>query len=142
MDTDAHWYEQAMYILWQQGVRTVMSLELGDPPNISNYSTVFESGLYYSDGTPKPIAQAYRFPFVVQRHGTTRVEVWGRSPQAGQMKIQRRGHGHWTVVRTLPVGRWQVFSIELASTGNATWRASVGSLRSLSWTQGASYTRS
>lgn len=138
--TDARWYEQAMYVLWRQGVRTVMSLELGDPPNISNQSTVFESGLYYSDGKPKPIAKAYRFPFVVHTLGAGRVEIWGRSPQAGKLEIQRREKGSWQVIRTLRVDQWQVFSIALAFSGNATWRASVGSLRSLSWTQGR-YTR-
>ena len=138
--TDARWYEQSMYVLWRQGVRTVMSLELGDPPNISNQSTVFESGLYYSDGKPKSIAQAYRFPFVVHGLGSGRVELWGRSPQAGQLTISRRQNGHWKVMRTLRVGHWQVFSIGLTAPGNATWRAAVGSLRSLSWTQGA-YTR-
>jgi hypothetical protein len=134
---DAHWYEQAMYVLWHQGVHTVMSLELGDPPNISNYSTVFESGLYYSNGKAKPIAHAFRFPFVIHGVGHSQVEAWGRAPQAGRLKISRREHGHWAVIRTIRVKHWQVFSVLLSFRGNATWRASVGSAHSLGWTQGA-----
>jgi hypothetical protein len=140
VQTDARWYEQAMYVLWRQGVNTVMSLEIADPGHIANFSNVFESGLYYHSGKAKPIAAAYRFPFVIQRQGHGKIDAWGRAPQAGRLTIQRRAGGHWKSIRTLSVRHWQVFSVSLAFRGNATWRGVLASHPSLTWTQGA-YTR-
>jgi hypothetical protein len=140
MMTDAHWYELAFYLLWNQGVRVIMPLEIGDPGLFRGAPAVLQSGLFFHTGKPKPIAKAYKFPFVVTSLSKRRVRAWGRSPLAGRLAIEVHQGKRWHVVRTLKVRRWQVFASALAHRGNSTWRARVGSQVSLTWTQGA-YTR-
>jgi hypothetical protein len=137
VQTAAHWYEEAFYELWTQGVGTVMPLEIGDPPPAPSDPFEFESGLYYQNGTAKPVATAYRFPFVVMPFGRHRVRVWGRSPLRGTVRAEVLQHGSWHVMRSLSAGRWGVFAASLDFGGHASWRAQVGSQTSLTWTQGA-----
>lgn len=134
---DARWYEQAFYVLWRQGVDTILPLEIADPSDIADYRAVFESGIYYADGRPKPIAQAYRFPFVTQRLSRASVRAWGRAPQAGRLAIQVRARGgRWRTLKRLAVGDRQVFLASLALRGRALLRAVDGSQVSLTWRQG------
>jgi len=133
---DAHWFEQAMYVLWGQGVDTVMPLEIGDPAPGGDYSSVFESGLYYNNGRAKPIAQAFRFPFVTTRLNRSRVRAWGRAARAGQLRIEALRSRRWMTIRRLAVGPGEVFQMTLRLRGRATLRAQIGSQVSLLWTQG------
>ena len=74
----ARWYEQAMYVLWRQGVSTVLWLQIVDSPPIPNYGSTYQAGIYYLNGQPKPSATAFRFPFVTRRLNHSHVQVWGR----------------------------------------------------------------
>jgi hypothetical protein len=131
----ARWYEQAMYLLWRQGVDTIMFLEIRDAiPNAAGPGP--DGGLYFGDGRPKPAATAFRFPFVTQRVAPGRVLVWGRSPGAGRLRIERLTGGRWRVVEAVPVRRWQVFLRTVALRGAAMLRGQVGGQSSLSWGQG------
>lgn len=134
---DARWLEQAMYVLWAQGVNVILPLEIGDPPPIPNYSSVFESGLYYLNGQPKPLAEAYRFPFVTRRTSRDRVIAWGRAPQAGELSLERLQAGRWRTIRRFAAGAGHVFDVTIPLVGRATLRAGVGSEVSLTWVQGA-----
>jgi hypothetical protein len=137
LDTVAHWYEQAFYELWGQGVDTIMPLELADPPPVPGNVTEYQSGLFFQNGQPKPVATAYRFPFVVAALGHNRVQAWGRAPQGGSLRVETLRHGHWQVMKTISVRPSQVFSTVLSSPAQATWRATIGSQASLAWTLGA-----
>jgi hypothetical protein len=134
LDTQARWYEQAIYELWRQGVNTVLFFLIRDS-DIPNFQAT--AGLYYLDGTPKPAATAFRFPFVTQRLGTDRVQLWGRSPLSGKLRIERLDGGAWTVIQTLAVRRNGLFVGAIALQGAATLRAQVGGQTSLPWAQGA-----
>lgn len=137
LEQDARWIEQAMYVLWRQGADTMLLLEIGDPPPIPNLESVFESGIYYLNGDPKPGVTAFRFPFVAQRLGGVRVEAWGRAPAAGGLTIQRLARGRWRTIRRLRVRARQLFDTTLSISGQARLRAQVGSDTSLVWTQGS-----
>jgi hypothetical protein len=137
----ARWYEQSLYVLWRQGVHTVLFLELADPSTGSNPSAVFESGLYYCPcyrrGAPaKPAATAFRFPFITQRQSAGRLQAWGRAPAAGQLEIQVLRARRWETIRTLAASRGQVFQATLALAGRAILRARLGSDASVNWPQG------
>jgi hypothetical protein len=132
---DARWYEQAFYVLWEQGVGAILPLEIGDPPANGNYASVFESGLYYSDGRPKPIARAFRFPFITARVGGGAVRAWGRAPQAGRLAIEVRRGRRWIVIRRLSMRREEVFATRLPISAPAELRALVGAQASLTWHQ-------
>ncbi len=67
VQTQARWYEQSMYVLWREGVDTILFYAIVDAPPIPNYASTYQAGIYYLDGQPKPSATAFRFPFVTQR---------------------------------------------------------------------------
>jgi hypothetical protein len=128
----ARWYEQALYVLWRQGVDTVLFLSIRDP-----VSSPPQGGLYFLNGQPKPAARAFRFPFVTQRLDRGRIVLWGRAPRAGTLRVERLIRHRWTVIQRLRVRTHQVFLRTITSRGAATLRAHVGDQTSLPWTQGA-----
>jgi hypothetical protein len=127
----ARWLEQALYVLWRQGVDTVLWLQIADSPPIPDYAST------YLGGDPKPAAQAFRFPLVTRRLNRGHVQVWGRAPDRGTVLIEVRRSAGWTLARTLRVGEGEVFQTTIAARGRASFRAQVGTQTSLVWTQGA-----
>jgi hypothetical protein len=131
----ARWLEQALYVLWSEGVSTVLWLQISDQTTRIT-PTALEVGLYFADGRAKPAATAYRFPFVTTREGrSARILAWGRAPAAGRVLIEARTATRWTVVGRVVVRPFQVFSLPLRSPGRATLRAQIGTLASLPWDQ-------
>ena len=135
--TQAHWLEQSLYVLWRQGVDTVMWYQLIDAPPIPDYASTYQAGIYYLSGAPKPSAIAFRFPFVTQRLSHRRIRAWGRAPVAGNAQLEILRSGHWTTLRHMAVRARGIFQATLNVSGRATLRAQIGSQISLSWTQGA-----
>ena len=99
----ARWLEQSLYVLWRQGVDTVLWLQIVDSPPVPSYGTTYQAGLYYLDGTAKPAAQAFRFPFVTRRLNRGKVQAWGRAPRGGGLVIEQQRRGRWVVLRRLRV---------------------------------------
>ena len=133
----AHWLEQSLFVLWGQGVDTVLWYQLVDAPPIPNYASTYQAGLYYLNGSAKPSAQAFRFPFVTKRLDRRQVEAWGRAPTSGKLAIEVLRGGRWKVVRRLSVRADQVFLPTLAIRGAHVFRAQLGAQTSLTWNQGA-----
>jgi hypothetical protein len=134
----ARWYEQAMYVLWRQGVDAVLLLQLVDAsPPIPKGSTAEQSGLFFASGGAKPSATAFQFPFVTDRLDRRHVRVWGRSPSGGRLVIERQSGGTWRTLATLSAGARGVFVKTIALRGAAVLRARIGSQASLSWSQSA-----
>ena len=131
----AHWLEQSFYVLWRQGVDTVLWLQIVDSPPIPNYGSTYQAGLYYLDGTAKPAAQAFRFPFVTRRLNAGQIQAWGRSPAKGKVAIEELRGTRWVLLRRLSVLADQVFTTTLRVPGSATLRAQLGAQTSLPWTQ-------
>jgi hypothetical protein len=130
----ARWLEQALYLLWNQGVSTIMWLQLVDAPPIPNYASTYQGGLYFLNGRSKPALTAYRFPFVTTDLGHGEIRAWGRAPAGGTLSIERRSSGgRWTVIRRLQARPQQVFDVTLKRTGPASLRAAVAGSTSLSW---------
>jgi hypothetical protein len=136
--TQARYVELAEYLLWKQGVSTVMSASIRDAPSSPRSPQVFDwSGMYFYSGTPKPAATAFLFPFVAQRRAAGSVELWGRAPDAGVLQISRQlPTGNWILVAQFPVQARQVFVTNLPLKGPAVLRATVGSSTSLPWREG------
>lgn len=112
----ARWLEQTLYLLWKQGVSTVLWYLIGDAPPTPSYATTYQSGTYLLDGKPKPSATAFRFPFVVASAARSErqpragakasVLLWGRSPDGkATVSVQQRNGGRWqTIVAAKPNG--------------------------------------
>lgn len=137
IEQQARWYEQAMYVLWRQGVDTVLWLQIVDAPPIPNYASTYQSGLFYLDGSPKPSATAIRFPFVTDRIDSSHVQAWGRAPTGGVLTLEVQRAGQWAVIARLRVRTHEVFFTKLPLRGAAVLRAQIGGQTSLTWSQGA-----
>jgi hypothetical protein len=134
VQTQARWLEQAMFILWRQGVSNVLWFQIRDSPQALPHAV---GGLYYLGGRAKPAATSFRFPFVTNRLTRSRVQAWGRSPATGPVTIELRRSGRWVAVSQLALRAGQVFSTTLPLTGSAVLRARTATYTSLTWTQGA-----
>jgi hypothetical protein len=132
----ARWIEQALYLAWRDGASAVVNLLVRDTAE-GGQSTLdgSGSGIYRFDGQPKPSAVAFRFPLVADRLGGGALRVWGKSPAAGKLVIQRRGHGRWVAARKLNVGAGAVFAVRLGLRGKQRLRARVAGVTSLVWKQ-------
>ena len=131
----ARWLEQSFYVLWSQGVSTILWLQIVDSPPIPSYATTYQAGLYYLSGAAKPAAQSFRFPFVTKRVDSGHVYAWGRAPAIGWVSIEILRRGRWVVLHRQRVATNQLFWSALAVRGNAVFRAQLGSQTSLAWTQ-------
>lgn len=134
--THARWLEQAFYILWKQGVSRITWFRIVDQPPGPSYGRTNQSGVFLTDGTPKPAATAFRFPFVAERQGRREVRLWGRAPESGTLVISRRARGRWVTLKRLRVRRHEVFDRRTTLVGNVPLKAAVGSSESLVWRLG------
>jgi hypothetical protein len=133
---DARWLEQAFEVLWREGAQAIFWEQVGDMPPIPSFSMTSQSGVYYVNGRPKPALTAYRFPLVGWRESAGTVEIWGRSPVAGRVSIQRQAGSGWRSLRTLNGRRHGVFAISIADRAPIRVRAEVSGQTSLVWTTG------
>jgi hypothetical protein len=130
---DARWMAQALEILWSQGVDLICWNTIADQPPVPSYSLTSQSGVYFLDGRPKPTLQAFRFPFVASRAGGSAVQIWGRSPAAGRLVIERRAGSRWKTAFTLDVTARSTFLARIRLTGRVRLRARIGRETSIAW---------
>jgi hypothetical protein len=135
INLQARFVEQTMFVLWSQGVDTVLWFQIEDSPPVPNYASTVQGGMYYLDGKPKPSAVAFRFPFVTKRLTSNRLLAWGRAPKGGKLTIEQLVAGRWKAIRTLRLKGHQVFEAPLSIRGRASLRAQMQGETSLSWTQ-------
>jgi len=133
----ARWVEESLYLLWKQGAKVIVNLNLRDPAFDPHRRPdgQWTTGLFRNGGQAKPAYQSFRFPFVTNRKSKKQVKAWGKAPIGGKLKIQQKRHGHWRTRKRLKVHRGKVFSPKLRVRGHAKLRARVGSATSLPWNQ-------
>ncbi len=131
--TAALWQEQAYYILSRAGVTNILWWQLADRSPFDGWPD--DSGEYLASGKAKPSATAFHFPFVTNRLTSSKVQIWGRAPQAGEMLIEQRYDGTWVTVAKFRVAALEVFQANLALKGAGSFRARLGSNTSLTWNQ-------
>lgn len=130
----ARYLQEALYLLWREGVQAVVWYRILDQAPGVDVGESNQSGLYRLDGTQKPAAQAFRFPFVIEPGRRGGLVAWGRSPIAGVVTIERRRSGRWKRVRTTRVKRHGTFLVRIAGAARPdVLRARVGTERSLGW---------
>ena len=133
--TDRATFEETLYLLWKQGVSTVIWLTIRDAAPNPSYGTTIQAGPFRRDGRPKPAARAFRFPFVAERLSRSRVRVWGRAPAGGPLVVERRSGSRWVTVARLRPGARKTFTRTLRLRSRTRLRARVGEQTSLTWTQ-------
>ena len=128
----ARWLQETLYLLWRQGVDTILWYLVRDTTAIETRATN-QSGTFFIDGAPKPAAQAFRLPLVAERAGRRSLRVWGRAPAAGLVRIERRAGAGWLLVRTVRVRRHGTFLVRITAPRQTELRARVASETSLVW---------
>ena len=68
---------------------------------------------------------------MTERSNRRKVAAWGRSPVAGQLRIERKVKSRWKAVKTIRVRSGAVFATDLRLKGKASLRAKVGPNSSL-----------
>jgi hypothetical protein len=100
---------------------------------VPSYDSTVQSGVYLADGTPKPALQAFRFPLVGERADGRTLRVWGRSPVAGTVRIERRAGAAWKLVRTVRAKRHGTFLVRIKARRKTSVRARIAGQASLAW---------
>jgi hypothetical protein len=139
--TQARWIEQTLYLYWKAGANVAINFQIQDATAYPDTHNGFQSGLYFLDGSPKPALTAFLFPFVTERINKRTLRAWGKSPEAGQLRIQRQRGSRWKTVKKLNVGKGGVFTTKLRLRGKQRLRAVVGGSTSLTWKQAGFATR-
>ena len=120
---EQRWVAEAIYRAWASGISVFTWYSLRDEPLATS---PFQSGLYFecptgvACDTPKPAAEAFRFPFVAYAQRRHKVLVWGRTPAGvpatiqvqwqqgarwrGLVKLNSDGDGIFTARVALPRG--------------------------------------
>lgn len=128
----ARFIAESLYLFWRDGASAAINLEVQDNPG--GVGPIADgSGIFFSNGTPKPAMTAFRFPFVAERLNKRKVRVWGQAPTVGPVKIQRKAGGRWRKVKTMKVQPGEVFQRSLRVSGNPPLRAAIGKDKSLAW---------
>lgn len=105
------WTSEAIYRTWKAGADAFFWYSLRDrAKGDGNWSDSDQSGLYFraisfADDRPKPILQAYRFPFVAFADGRKGFHFWGRTPYGTRkpVVIKLNTGGKWRRLRTVRV---------------------------------------
>ncbi len=128
----ARWVAEAVYRMWQVGVKVISWHQLRDTPFPEQN---FQAGLYAlgpggkpESDRPKPALAAFRFPFVAYRDARE-IRVWGLAPgrKRTTVVIERGSAGAWRRLATLRSNRYGIFSgtFEVPSTAAEFVRARV-----------------
>jgi hypothetical protein len=141
LQTQARWIEQSLYLFWKAGASTAINFQIEDATTRPDAHAGYQAGVYFNDGRPKPSLTAFSFPFVTERVDRDTLKAWGKSPEAGKLKIQRRQGSRWVTVRSMSVSKGGTFQATLRLSGKQQLRAIVGSSQSLVWKQAAFGTR-
>ncbi len=124
--------EQALRLLWQQGIPVALLFQVHDSPVLAGPPRVgWATGMLYNDDQPKPSYTAVHFPFVAERKSHKRIALWARSPAAGKVRIISIRHGQRKRVATLPAGAGGVVHRRIRLRGKTHMVARVGSDESL-----------
>lgn len=130
----ARWLEYGFYTLWRAGVDTVLWYQVRDELPVPNYAGTYQSGIEFNDGSPKPTATAFRFPFISERINKKKIRVWGKTPDGGRVAIQRRAGGGWRTLAVIRPGANRVFYTVIKYSGRSDLRAvSRGGAVSIEW---------
>jgi cellulase (glycosyl hydrolase family 5) len=139
LKTQARYYEQALYMLWDEGASNVTLLQFRDAKYTPGEFTLasYQTGVYTDKGKRKPSADAIAFPFVTDRKGKgAKLLAWGRAPKSGKLTISAStGKGGYKKVGSVNVKAGKVFTANVHVQGRAKLRASVGGETSLVWSQ-------
>ncbi len=125
----AAYLNEADYVAFRNPrIASVAQYELRDDPRVG----VWNTGLLFADGRPKPALRAYALPIHVRHAGRGRVSIFGLVRKARgtpvRVAIEHRGGGRteFRTVARVTTNRWGDLLVRLRDMGGR-WRLAVGS---------------
>ncbi|MFL5824601.1 MAG: hypothetical protein ACJ764_14305 [Solirubrobacteraceae bacterium] len=127
----AAWLDEGEYITWNdpyiKALAQFLLVDVKPPahPTLRQWKGVFDSGLEFANGSPKPSLAAYRLPiWLPKAHHGPKVTVWGQlrpanhhRTQHGVIQFQRKGTSKWTRLHRLQTGSTEGFVFTHVSIG-------------------------
>jgi hypothetical protein len=133
----ARWIEDGLYVMWKQGASAAFNFQVRDDVyDPSDPALARQSGIYFNDGRKKLAWVAFSFPFIADRRSPSAVRLWGKSPTAGRLRIERRSGARWRPLVSMHVragSTGAVFTRRVRLRGPAKLRASIADRHSLPW---------
>jgi hypothetical protein len=123
----ARYLDRAWYVEWSEGVSHALWFLITD-------GALGDTGVFFADGTPKPSATAFHFPFVAIPDTHGRLIIWGRTPVPGTVTIEAGGGRGWRSVLHLKTTHGGIFYVDRPMRHRPIFRATQGSSTSLGWT--------
>ncbi|MDX6626012.1 MAG: hypothetical protein QOE56_1001 [Solirubrobacterales bacterium] len=122
MAIEKQWIAEALYRSWKAGVRNFFWFSLVDfQPEGLPFPASIQAGLYFwapkvADQRPKPIINAFRFPFVAFPKASGLL-IWGRNGvyKGGKVAIQAKRDGKWRTLKVVRADGNGLFSATLSS---------------------------
>lgn len=121
----ARWIPEMLYSLRNQGAQMAIWLQIVDSWVPPDGFSAYQSGLFYLEGEPKPLAQAWRFPFVADRLSKKKVRAWAIPPASGRIAIERRRGADWQAVSHVDANAMRPVAKSLKLSGGADLRATL-----------------
>ena len=94
VEQHARWLQETLYLLWRQGVDTILWFQVRDAPT-DDTQALNQSGTYFRTGAAKPAAHALYFPSSPRRESRESCESGGARPRvdasASRRSRQRAG---------------------------------------------------
>jgi hypothetical protein len=108
---DARWVSEGLYRMWSAGISNVIWFFLQDQPL---RTSPYQSGFFTAAGRAKSTLEAFRFPFVAFREGTS-VSIWGRTPPGKSHSVVVDGQlgGRWIRLIRVTADQYRIFSTQL-----------------------------
>lgn len=137
MKIEQQWIAEALYRTWKAGVRNFFWFSIVDfEPEGRPFNESTESGLYFwarnvADQQPKPIINAFRFPFVAFPEGNG-LFVWGRTSayKGGKVAIQAKVGGKYKTLKVIRAGSNGMFQATIPSSYGANKKGNVRAIYS------------
>ena len=132
----ARWLEQALYLLWRDGARVVINLQVRDAPFDKDEPVrrrrdrhLLRRRLAEAVGDRLAIPVSSQSP----QEGQEEADRLGQAPVGGTDKGPAAPQGRWKKVASVRAGAGEVFKKTLRLPKNAKLRARVGGQQSLVW---------
>jgi hypothetical protein len=134
LSQQAAWLDEGEYMTWRDPyIKALAQFLLVDVkprwphPTLVQWKGVFDSGLEFPNGSPKPALAAYRLPiWLPKARPGKKVTVWGQlrpadhsGTQHGVIEFQRHGTSKWTRLRRVETRSSEGFVLTHVSIGHA-----------------------
>lgn len=128
----ARYLAETLYLIQRGGAEVGLNLRITDgTEGPDNFVHPLGTGLLYGDGSEKPAADVFRFPFWVERK-KRRLELWGLSPRRGKVQLEVKRNGSWKTVKRVRSDGQSTFRVKVRRKGGkAPYRARIGRQTSL-----------